>query len=151
MSLSKQITCMYLACRAVVPYIYISALHTGKNEEGAVLFSKLECSFHLVCHLVSGWQWRAMGMQIMKLTLCGQLQSVRVKNTLASLGFIIPGAMKWRGWSYCDARWRVIIRVPSHVAISEPSPGSPCLSMYARAQGVYQEFCSLVSCGKLTI
>jgi len=23
--------------------------------------------------------------------------------------------------------------------------------MYARAQGVYQEFCSLVSCGKLTI
>jgi hypothetical protein len=75
----------------------------------------------------------------------------RVKNRLASLGFIIPGAMKRRGWWYCDARWRVMICVPSHVAISEPSPVSLYLSMYAWAQGVYQEFCSLVSCGKRII
>ena len=38
MSLSKQLTCMYLYCRAVVPYIHICITYRKTGRRGAVIF-----------------------------------------------------------------------------------------------------------------
>lgn len=65
----------------------------------------------------------------------GKQPFLLMKNAPTFLRFIIYGVSR-RGWWYCDARWCLMLCLPSHV----PSPMLLCLSMYAWAESFTRNF-----------